>query len=775
MKKQREIIISVLVIILSLVIVYMSVLFGNKTLMPITYIGRSTDYLTNNESVINYIEGGAAGYLDSGASDWVENPIVSAVNRNIHNSELPLWDSYSSMGMPIIDNTNGSTLAPLQIIVNLFNSDTSWNLMYIVRVFVIMLFTFLFLREMKLDYKIALVGGILFGLSGYVQGFLNIFFLHVDAWFPMLMWATLRYVHKKDILSWNMIVCSIVFMILGGNPQNLITCCVCAVLFYCVEVIDKKKGVKLSAIKICKYISTYMLAILLTMYYWLSFLTLYLNGFSYHKNAGIKKLNIKSIIGLILPVNKLGSEYKLQFWLPYIGMVIVIILITHLTLKKNCDYFKEKIFGISFIALFLLKIFGLFLVNWIGYLPILNALTFTKYNSSMYFLIIMMFCFSINDILKRNCKVSQNIRLAIASIISIVMLVCLILNFKLIYEYNTPAKIVVIVSVLIVLLMLLTFVVYKFWNNKIVFVIIICTLSIVELTGYSISNNSIRIDRGVATDYPEFATYLNENRDNEYDRVFSIGTILMGNLSANYGLQSFNGISATPEINYYNFASRLILGNNLDLQIVDTASSGFYLSSKRYLDLLGVKYIIVDNDTNMDEIFGVPIYNKKGVRIYNNDTSYARAFAVHNIIEIDDQDKVLDYLEDVSNDLTLTAVVSNVEYVNMDIEENDGYDSVAIEEYNANKVLISANMKSNGLLILSDLFYPGWEVYVDGNKQDIIQTDSILRGVYLQEGVHLVEFVYRPKALMIGLLISMFAFVVTIVGEIIIRKRCSFS
>ena len=97
--------------------------------------------------------------------------------------------------MPIIDNNNGSTLAPLAFLLYFNNSEMAWNIMYIIRIFVIMLFTYMFIKELGLKFSIAFTGGVVFGLSGYVMLYLNIFFMHVDAFLPLLMWMTLCYVN----------------------------------------------------------------------------------------------------------------------------------------------------------------------------------------------------------------------------------------------------------------------------------------------------------------------------------------------------------------------------------------------------------------------------------------------------------------------------------------------------------------------------------------------------------------------------------------------------
>ena len=60
-----------------------------------------------------------------------------------------------------------------------------------------------------------------------------------------------------------------------------------------------------------------------------------------------------------------------------------------------------------------------------------------------------------------------------------------------------------------------------------------------------------------------------------------------------------------------------------------------------------------------------------------------------------------------------------------------------------------------GLLVLSDLYYPGWKAQVDGEDVDIERVDYLLRGVPLADGHHTVEFEYAPASWRIGWILSL--------------------
>jgi hypothetical protein len=88
--------------------------------------------------------------------------------------------------------------------------------------------------------------------------------------------------------------------------------------------------------------------------------------------------------------------------------------------------------------------------------------------------------------------------------------------------------------------------------------------------------------------------------------------------------------------------------------------------------------------------------------------------------------------------------------------------NAVIKNWRPNKIEILA--EGPGTLILSEIAYPGWEVKIDGNNATWFPVFDILRGVELTPGTHLVEFVYRPKTVYFGLLISLIGLGIVLKG-----------
>jgi hypothetical protein len=67
-----------------------------------------------------------------------------------------------------------------------------------------------------------------------------------------------------------------------------------------------------------------------------------------------------------------------------------------------------------------------------------------------------------------------------------------------------------------------------------------------------------------------------------------------------------------------------------------------------------------------------------------------------------------------------------------------------------NRLQLFVKSTENVLLVLSDTYYPGWKVLVDGRPQKIYQADYAFRAVPLSAGTHQVEFTYDPMSFKLG-------------------------
>jgi hypothetical protein len=74
-------------------------------------------------------------------------------------------------------------------------------------------------------------------------------------------------------------------------------------------------------------------------------------------------------------------------------------------------------------------------------------------------------------------------------------------------------------------------------------------------------------------------------------------------------------------------------------------------------------------------------------------------------------------------------------------------DQVLWRKYGENDVRLSVHANGNRMLVLGDIYFPGWCAEVDGQSVPIYRADFLFRAIYVSKGEHQVRFVFRPYSL----------------------------
>jgi hypothetical protein len=96
-------------------------------------------------------------------------------------------------------------------------------------------------------------------------------------------------------------------------------------------------------------------------------------------------------------------------------------------------------------------------------------------------------------------------------------------------------------------------------------------------------------------------------------------------------------------------------------------------------------------------------------------------------------------------------------------------DLIKIITLSDNYIKVEIKSKNTAVLILSDIYYPCWNVYVDDKPTKIFRVDYLLRGLVIPKGQHTVEFKLHSSSLNWGFAVSALALILLIGGYAALR------
>ncbi len=142
---------------------------------------------------------------------WVES---------LKNGDFPFWNPYQFSGQPFFANPQNAILYPLNGLFFLLPFDMAFNTVILLHFFLGGLFTYLFLKDLKVNSTGALISGLIFMLSGYllsVHSLLTI--LLSSAWTPLIMMFFRRAIHGQGFKNEILTAILITISFLGGGIE----------------------------------------------------------------------------------------------------------------------------------------------------------------------------------------------------------------------------------------------------------------------------------------------------------------------------------------------------------------------------------------------------------------------------------------------------------------------------------------------------------------------------------------------------------------------------
>ncbi len=181
-------------------------------------------------------------------------------------------------------------------------------------------------------------------------------------------------------------------------------------------------------------------------------------------------------------------------------------------------------------------------------------------------------------------------------------------------------------------------------------------------------------------------------------------------------------------------------------------TSYFVYDPQPALLMLNLRYLVAYASYPKQQIEGLrTVYEDAQIRVDELPDSWPRAWLVHRYAVIGNPKELLDALPRLN--YAKTALLEAEP--GCAVEQPAASEAAPkITRYEPARVDIQVEAAAPALLVLSDLFSPGWEATVDGRPAQILEANYVMRAVAIPEGAHEVGFVYRPASFRAGVAAS---------------------
>ena len=146
------------------------------------------------------------------------------------------------------------------------------------------------------------------------------------------------------------------------------------------------------------------------------------------------------------------------------------------------------------------------------------------------------------------------------------------------------------------------------------------------------------------------------------------------------------------------------------------------------LNMLNTKYFIVGDGEN-DAVL--------------NPYAYGNAWLVDKVNYVDNANQEMEALH--KTDLRHVAVADKqFEAVLGQSAQQDSTAQVVLNSYEPNQLNYTVDSPTGGVLVFSEIYYPGWRATIDGKEVELGRVNYVLRALHIDGGHHAVELTFKP-------------------------------
>ena len=678
--------------------------------------------------------------------------------------QVPLWNSYTFSGNPLLANYQSGVLSPFNILFFVFNFVDAWSILVLLQPLLAGLFMYFFARSLRVSKTGGLISSVSFMFFGFITSWMCYSTLgYAILFLPLSLFCVEKYYETKKNVFLFLLSLTFPLSFFSGHFQIslyfLIT--VLTYIFY--------KAVTSKNIHNTLYIMLYTcFGLLLVMPQVLPSIELYLESFrsSFFQKGGI---SIEYLPSFLVP-DFFGNPVTRNTWFghyaewnAYIGVLpLMLAIYSFLRIKKHQMLFF-LIFGLLSLILAISNPISSLIQNL--KIPILSTSAINRMIILFSFSFAVLAGYGYDKLLLDIKNARKNIIMIWLSLFGLIFVVMWIAILQKLFipldKIDISKQNLILPTILFLMssaLITITVMLRKIKHRRELYLFLalgLILLVVFDLLRFAIKWQAFDPKNLV---FPTFSTTKAFSKISGVNRVFGN---LGGEASIYYKLPSVEGYDALYNKRYGQFIGYIekeeFLKSNWSVVSFPKNSK----NTSKAINLLDIKYIVhklADNGvswtfpiwTYSEKQFDL-IYKDDYYEFYQNNYVFPHAFLVGRYVVIEDEKQILKTLFSKNFDLRSEIVLEDNPGTNI---KKGNMGDAKIISYKPNNIEISVDSRSNALLFLAENYAKGWKASIDGKNASILRANYTFRAIKIDKGKHNVKFWYDPWSFRLGIYLS---------------------
>ena len=716
---------------------------------------------------------------------------------------IPLWNPYILTGQPLVANAQPALFYPTNLLLFWLDPGRVASIRVLFNIFIAGLFTYLFCRSLLISQNGAILAAIAFAFSGAIMVGPGHAYANSLIWLPLIMWATENLLRQNRPYFWGLVMSiGIGLSILGGHPETTFHNILTLVLYFGARLLWSFPAGQHKLQLMPPFILALICGLLIGAVQWISFTTWMLQSATTSRSRSwlIESAfytsewipNISTLITLLYP-GFFGHPADYTYRWPfsnfqnfleqsmYFGLVPVALAVGAVFAKgkQRIIIFILAILAVLFLCI-ALRVPGFEAIN---YLPVLDRVNNTRLKWNFTFLGAALAGYGLDAmrlyLLSQRSQNTGTYRLT-SAIFALALLIFVAIGVgkyivapaiglsadtfthHLLYGIFSLRQPRVMVSVLVaVTVPILFWIVHKRPDALPAFELLLITLTTVELLTIARGYNAL-VPKEII--FPEVSLTRELKKDDDYFRVMGRPPAFWPNYGAVYGISHIGGY----DLPVHKQSAQLYLAQG------GTGYRQTWSPDWPLVDWMNVKYIVSAEPLTSDKLEPVIADN---FYLYRNKSVFPRATMVYETIVIEDEEQAIQTL--TSGAFPFSEAVLLAEALPPDQQAalrkpnaREAISNIAeITQFENDHVALNVTTETPGMLVMSDVYAPGWVAQRDGQPITLHRANHAFRAVFVPAGTHQVTFSYQPWEIRTGGLLSILGLGIMLVGVVYLGIR----